>query len=325
MSADPPAQVKPPTPTPTPIPTSATPHARRRRGSLLGSVIFTGSLLGAIALALGGTNPVTAVSTVLAILILVGIFHFSFSGSDFFNIIFANAVGVYACIYLIFVSSNFPQAHSISVQIAFILPLASFGAGVLTHRSQIQHLIDRTQKHVAVPFREGARWIGPLTIIAVLTTYFQIAQRSTYTQDAALVISMSAIAGVAWLTSKNIALFLLECGLIFRGFLRNAQRLARPAFGLLTCYSLITIVFGCIYTVYDQASPSSHFLSNGVSKTLTFPDGLYLSVSTLTTVGFSDIVAVTPLARLIVTGEVLCGILLLLFGVEAVLDHRRES
>ena len=91
-----------------------------------------------------------------------------------------------------------------------------------------------------------------------------------------------------------------------------------------SCYFLITIIFGCIYTIYDQFSPSSHFLTNGTAKTLTFPDGLYLSMSTLTTVGFGDIIAVTPFARLIVTSEVLCGILLLLFGVDAMLDRNRQ-
>ncbi len=305
-----------------PAPTPAKAHKDRK--SLAGSIAFTVGLLGAIALALHGDSPVTAFSTAIAVIFLVSAFHIVFSDSDFFSIIFANSVGVYASIYVMFVEANFPQAHAITVQVAFLLPLAAFAAGVFGHRRQIQQLINRTKHHVNVPLREAVRWVGPLLIVAVVTTYLQIREWTTDTQDVALIISMSVIGLVAWITSKHIALFLMECGLIFRAFLHNAARLARPAFALLTCYFLITIIFGCIYTIYDQLSPSSHFLTNGAARTLTFPDGLYLSISTLTTVGFGDILAVTPLARLIVTSEVLCGILLLLFGVDAMLDRNRQ-
>lgn len=304
-----------------PAPVAATSH--RHRSSLLGSVIFSIVLLGAIAAALGGDSPVIAASTVLTVIAIVGLFHVAFSGSDLFSIIFANSVGVYACIYVMFVDGNFPQARAHSVQIGFLLPLGAFTVGVLAHRRQIQHLIDRTKRRTAMPLRETIRWLGPLLIVALITTYLQVNRWTTNTQDAALIVSMAAIAVIAWLTSKNITLFLIECGVIFRSFLRNIAKLAQPAFALLTCYFLITIIYGCVYTIYDRASVSSHFLMNGAVRTLTFPDGLYLSISTLTTVGFGDIIAVTPLARLIVSSEVLCGILLLLFGVEAMLDRTR--
>ena len=313
----------PGTRTPTTLPAPA--PSRRHRNSLVGSVAFTIALLGGIALALRGTSPVIAFSTVLAVIVLVGLFHVVFSESDFFSIIFANSVGVYACIYMMFVLTNFPQAGSTSVQIGFVLPLLAFAAGVLGHRRRIQNMIDRTEHHAAVPIREAVRWVGPLLIIAVVTTYLQISHWTTDTQDVALVVSMAAIGAVAWVTSKHIALFLMECGIIFRSFLKNAAKLARPAFALLTCYFLITIIFACIYTIYDQFSATPHFLTNSAARTLTFPDGLYLSISTLTTVGFGDIVAITPLARLLVSAEVLCGILLLLFGVEAMLDRNRPN
>jgi len=309
--------------TPATLPAPGSP--RRHRNSLISSVAFTIALLGAIALALRGTSPVIAFSTVLAVIVLVGLFHLSFSESDFFSIIFANSVGVYACVYMMFVLANFPQARPTSVQIGFVLPLLAFAAGVLGHRRHIQHMINQTDQHVSVPIREAVRWAGPLLIIAVVTTYLQIAHWATDTQDLALVVSMSAIGAVAWMTSKQIALFLMECGLILRSFLRNIAKLARPDFALLTCYFLITIIFACVYTIYDQFSATPHFLTNSVARALTFPDGLYLSISTLTTVGFGDIVAVTPLARLLVSSEVLCGILLLLFGVEAMLDRNRAS
>ena len=304
-----------PPPAPAPVPL----HHKRR--SFLGSVAFTVALLGAIALALHGTSPAVAAFTITVVIALVSIFHLTFSESDLFSVVFANAVGVYACIYVIFILSNFPMARALSVQVGFVLPLLCFAAGVLGHRRQIQHLLDSTRKHTTMPFHGAIRWMGPLLIIAVVTTYLNINNWTTDSQDLALIIAMATIGGIAWITSKQIALFLMESGVILQSFLRNAVRLARPAFAFLTCYSVITIFFGCLFTIYDHSQAAPSFLINGNPHVLAFPDGLYLSVSTLTTVGFGDIIASAPMARLMVSAEVLCGVLLLLFGVEAMLGR----
>ena len=281
-------------------------------------------MLGSIALALRGTSPAVALSTIIAVLGIVGLFHVAFKGSGFFSVIFANAVGVYACLYIILIVANFPSAHPVSVQLGFVLPLAMFAAGVLGHRGTIQHILEDTPKHITLPFRGVFRWIGPLLMMAIATTYLRISGWSAETQDGTLLTSMAVIGTVAFLASKNIALFLMKCGSTFRDFLNNAVKLAQPAFALLTCYSMITIFFGSLYAIYDQAMPAPQFLINGRAEALTFPDGLYLSLSTLTTVGFGDIIAISPFARLLVSAEVLCGVLLLLFGVEAMLDRHRK-
>jgi voltage-gated potassium channel len=295
------------------------------KNSLVGSVAFTILLLGAIALALRGTSPVIAISTILAVIVLVALFHFAFTASGFFSIIFANSAGVYACIYIVFISSNFPAAQPLSVQTGFVLPLLAFAAGVLGHRRQIQHIIETSGKHAGAPFHGAIHWAGPLLIVAVVTTYLHNADWATDSQDLLLIVSMAVISAIAWFTSKYIALFLIECGVVFRSFLRNARKLAQPVFALLTCYSIITIFFGCIYTILDQVGPGQHFLTNGKVRPLTFLDGLYFSMSTLTMVGFGDILATSPFARLVITGEVLCGVILILFGVEAILDRGRRN
>lgn len=303
----------------------AAPHKTRGRArvSAIGSVGFTAALLGAIALALGGTSPAIAMSTIPAISLLVGLFHFAFAGSGFFSVVFANAVGVYSCLYVVFVLSNFPEAQAVSVQAGFLMPLASFAAGALMHRKAIQHILDADKYHHASDLHDGLRWVVPLALVAAVTTYLHAANWSADSQDSTLLVAMSVISGVVWFTSKNIVLFLIECGEIFRSFVTNALSLSRPAFALLTCYSILTIFFGCLYTIYDQSSSTPHFLYNGEIRRLTFVDGLYLSLSTLTTVGFGDFVGASPLARLLLAVEVLCGVLLLLFGVDAMLDRSR--
>jgi voltage-gated potassium channel len=298
-------------------------HHHPRHQSLFGSILFTVVLLGSIALALREMNPGVAILALVSAVLLVAAFHIGFRGGDFFGLIFANAVGVYACLFTILASINFPDARPSSQQIGFLLPLLTFGAGVLVRRRKVEHLLEITEKERSANFRGSTLWIGPLAIVAILTTFLRVADWTAESQDGSLLIAMAVIASVAWASSARIAVFLMETGEVFRSFVANAVKLSRPAFALLTCYSLTIIFFGSVYTIFDQMAASPNFALLGNARTLSFAEGLYLSVATLSMAGFGDVTPVTIVAKLLVSVEILCGILLLLFGVEAMLERGR--
>jgi voltage-gated potassium channel len=56
---------------------------------------------------------------------------------------------------------------------------------------------------------------------------------------------------------------------------------------------------------------------------MAFPDALYFSVVTLSTIGYGDVVPVAPAARLLASIQSLMGLLLLLFGFAEILDVAR--
>jgi voltage-gated potassium channel len=63
---------------------------------------------------------------------------------------------------------------------------------------------------------------------------------------------------------------------------------------------------------------------DGRPRDITFPESLYFSLVTLSTVGYGDIQPHTGFARLITAIEILLGVLLLLFGFSAIISHRSD-
>ena len=70
-------------------------------------------------------------------------------------------------------------------------------------------------------------------------------------------------------------------------------------------------------------SAEPHFAINGVVRDITFPESLYFSLVTLSTVGYGDIVALSNPIRVLIGSEIVVGILLLLFGVSEILAQAR--
>ena len=295
-------------------------HAAHKH-SLWGGLIFTIILLGSIALAIRETYPGIAVMAITAVLILVVLFHFALGAHDFFGVIFANSVGVYTCLYIVFVSTNFPDAASIGQQVGYLLPLAGFAMGVLASRRRLHAVVAHIPRHHPEALRGFTIWVGPLAVVAIVTSFLRIPSWLPDSQNTALLMSMTIVGLIGFGASRRISQFLMETGALFRSFFANAVRLVQPAFALLTCYSLVIILFGAAYTIFDQMSVTPNFAALGAITPMTFPEGLYLSVATLTMVGYGDITPVSAVARLFVSIELVCGVVLLLFGVEAMLQR----
>ena len=75
----------------------------------------------------------------------------------------------------------------------------------------------------------------------------------------------------------------------------------------------------------DRYAAGTHFLFAGEPRDLNFIECLYFSVITLSTVGYGDLVPLSPAVRLIVGAEIICGVLLLLFGFSEIISYTREQ
>lgn len=300
-----------------------TTHHHRRR--FFRSVAFTACLLALISLAIGGSAPGIAVVTLGAVIGLAVTFHILLPGSDFFSVVFANSIGVYACLFVFLATANFSKVVGATLDLSFAMPLAMFLVGILWRRKEIAKLVLNEKAATNEKFNLLFVWGLPLLGICAVTFVLPIAEWGREEQSQALLLAMMAIGFVGFLGSQDIAVFLLDIGLIFEDFFIHALRLIKPAFALLTCSSLAIITFASLYTIIDRFAVSPHFTISGVARKLDLADGLYLSVSTLTTAGFSDIVAITSLARLLMSLETICGVTLLLFGVEAILASGRRK
>jgi voltage-gated potassium channel len=135
---------------------------------------------------------------------------------------------------------------------------------------------------------------------------------------------MALIGLIVLAVSRSVAIFLVDAGLLFEEFFHRMSRLAVPAFAFLTFYSLLVIVFASIFCILSQYSPGPHFLVANVARTLSYSDAVHLSIATISTVGYGDIVPASNAARVLTSIEVICGVMLLLFGVTELLGYTRE-
>ena len=137
-------------------------------------------------------------------------------------------------------------------------------------------------------------------------------------------LAMSAIGLIVLGVSRSVAIFLVDAGLLFEEFFRRMSRLAIPAFAFLTFYALLVILFASIFSIVSQFSTGDHFRVGSVTRGLSFNEAMHFSIVTISTVGYGDIVPVSNIARVLTSIEVICGVLLLLFGVSELLGYTRE-
>jgi voltage-gated potassium channel len=111
---------------------------------------------------------------------------------------------------------------------------------------------------------------------------------------------------------------------VFEEFFFRIQRLVVPAFAFLTFYSLLIILFASAYHILSQYTGRPHFYVGGSPQVLSFSESIYFSIVSISTVGYGDIVPHSSVARLLASIEVVCGFMLLLFGVSELLEYTRE-
>ena len=93
------------------------------------------------------------------------------------------------------------------------------------------------------------------------------------------------------------------------------------AFGVLCLYLLIGLIFGVAFEAINQLDNSGLFNVANAGR----DEALYFSYTTLTTVGYGDVVAVTDLGRSLAITEALIGQLYLVTVVALIISNLRPS
>ncbi|MCB2108403.1 MAG: hypothetical protein KDE14_11920 [Rhodobacteraceae bacterium] len=257
-------------------------------------MIFSALVLGLIAAAIGGASPAIALWTLILVIALTLVLNALLPGSTFLAIVFANLIGVYACLYAFFVENRFSTVAAVDAQIGFALPLVTFTLSVVYNRKAIQKLLHRSTAHLETDLSRSLIWLAPMVVIGISTHFLPLDKLDATELGWALIGYMCAIGFITAFMARDIAVFMLDMGLLFRDFMTNALSLVKPAFAFFTWYSMLTIVYGCIFTIFDRYSTAPNFHISGVPQKLTFADGLYVSIVTLSTVGYGDVVARSP-------------------------------
>ena len=83
---------------------------------------------------------------------------------------------------------------------------------------------------------------------------------------------MSIIGLIVLTASRDVAVFLVDAGLLFEEFFSRVSRLVIPAFAFVTFYSLIVILFASAYRLISVYTPEPHFYVGGAPHALSFSE-----------------------------------------------------
>ncbi|MFZ0398838.1 MAG: ion channel [Methyloceanibacter sp.] len=277
-----------------------------------------------VAVATAGLGTPFFLAIMLSAAVAIAVLQLLFPVGRLFPIAFANLIAVYAAIFSLFVEEVFKGVDPAILSIAFSLPIFAFVAGCWFRREQVRavvaHPAIRSERRMLGAFL----WLFPTFIVGGGVLLLSHVAEPLANTGVVLIAAMTLIGLIVFTVSRDVAVFLVDAGLLFEEFFFRIQRLVVPAFAFLTFYSLLIILFASAYHILSQYTGKPHFYVGGSPQVLSFSESIYFSIVSISTVGYGDIVPHSSVARLLASIEVVCGFMLLLFGVSELLEYTRE-
>ncbi|SDT22743.1 potassium channel family protein [Pseudomonas oryzae] len=109
-----------------------------------------------------------------------------------------------------------------------------------------------------------------------------------------------------------IAFYLLLGAALFQRVTRERPVTRELLYGLCALYLLIALAFACAFQVVNGLQPGAF---GGPAASLGLDGFVYYSLATLTTVGYGDIHALAPVARLLAAAEAVVGVMFIALAV----------
>jgi voltage-gated potassium channel len=269
---------------------------------------------------IGGYFFVLMFSVVVALVVAI---HVLFDSSVFFSLSLANFISVYTCVFIFFTLTNFQNVPDWAAHVAYTFPLAAFVAKAALRRSDIQSIVTAHRVREERHFGRVLRWLVPVFVFAILTFVARKWFEGSEAETVLLLAYMGAIGATLFFASHDVATFMLDTGTLFEELFQRVPKLLVPAFAFLTFYSMLVIVFACFYRIAGRFSSEPQFLILGRTTELSSLDALYLSLITVSTVGYGEIVPTSNGITTLVSVQIVDGDLLLLFGFYELIHYTR--
>ena len=136
---------------------------KRPENLRLGQIAVTVGLISLISLAVG-TRLGYSLIFLGTIAAGVGVFYVVFPGSRFFAVAFANALAIYASIFIFLSEANFEAVGPVWRQVGFTLPILAFLGGAWFRRGQIERLLAKPRGADDRHFGRVFLWLIPLAL-----------------------------------------------------------------------------------------------------------------------------------------------------------------
>ena len=289
-------------------------------------IVYTVLLLALITAALHIDSILMSLAVVTSAAAVAGIVHRCLPESPILPLVLANAIGVYACAFVFVVEILFPETGDLAAFVSYLIPLVGFTAGLLVNRDPI-HVSDRG-------IEDGPTWDGGSIWCGLSDCHYRGQRRprcmsmgsTTSFPRSPSSASRSASVVVAYVSSQTIADAMTETGDLFRDFFATIRELVQgrpmPFSRSTFCSSSSSPAFTASST---HISIAPHFSIQGEVRDIRFLEAIYFSLITFSTVGYGDMAPVSHAARIVVTIQVLIGVVLTLFGFFAIMNYRTDG
>ena len=276
-----------------------------------------------VAAAVAGITTSLFFAMVLSAGLVIAVIQALFPAGRLFPIAFASLIAVYAAIFSLFVEEIFGGVNAAILVVGLSADLFLVG-GCWLRRGQVRAVVAHPAIRSERRLMAAVVWLVPVFFVGAAVILLSRTAGTLANMDMVFLGAMSIIGLIVLIVSRDVAIFLVDAGLLFEEFFSRVLRLVIPAFAFLTFYSLIVILFASAYRIISVYTSEPHFSVGGALRPLSFSEAIYFSIGTISTVGYGDILPYGNLARVLACLEVICGIMLLLFGVSELLEYARE-
>ena len=292
------------------------------RTNWLRPLLFTLLLVGLVAAAIDAgpvftvaALAISGLSFVFFVLLVPG------TGGTHFGVTVANFLALYACIFVFLRESNFRGASNLHAVIAMALPVVTFLAACLLRRDAVAARLRARRLRELEHLPRLGRFVPLLMIVGGASFAWPELNLTPQQQGLVLIGSMAIVAVIVAIFVRDVVLLAADVAIIFEGVTARLNRLVMPVMAFLTIYALIIVIYACLYRIAELTTRTPQFTEHGSPLFLDFSGALWFSVVTLATVGYGDLAPAGQLCRLLAAGEVITGVLLLLFGFSEIMRH----
>ena len=125
---------------------------------------------------------------------------------------------------------------------------------------------------------------------------------------------------LVWTAALESLFYFYAAGSLIAYMLQDWVATTDELFAAGATFTLLAWAFGYAYVVCEAVFPGSFVAAGSAAAARTWMELLYLSVAVLSSVGLSDIVPVTPMARAIVMLESVTGVMYIAFVVSSLIS-----
>jgi voltage-gated potassium channel len=219
--------------------------------SELARVTLPLALVALVAAAVAGVTSPLFFAMVLSAGLVIAVIRALFPAGRLFPVAFASLLAVYATIFSLFVEEIFRGIGDAFLVVGFCLPIFVFVVGCWLRRDQIRVLVAHPAISSEQRVLRAAVWLVPVFFIGAIVILLSRTVGSVLNMDMVFLGAMSLIGLIVLTVSRDVAVFLVDAGLLFKEFFRRVSRLVIES---------IYFSIGTISTVgYGDIIPYSNF------------------------------------------------------------------